>query len=380
VRAGTLRLVLVLDVAAIAATAAALLLGVGLPAASAGALGPVVLVALAAGVALAAAAVGIPLLLRSVGAPVDRILAAARALRAGAGELPVAGDPADGGHGLARAAVAFERVGAALGAERERLAEKVRELERANAELVRARESLVRAERLATLGRIASGVAHEVGNPLGAIGGYVELARERLAASHDGARDEARRRAEWQDADEFLARVAAEAARIDRIVRDLLDLGRPAEAAPGAVDIAAPLDAALRLARVQERFRGVEVELALAADLPRAVADERRLSQVFLNLLLNAGDAMSGAGRVRVAARAAGGRVVVEVADGGPGIPSADLPRVFEPFFTTKAAGRGTGLGLAISQGIVEAFGGELAAANAPGGGAVFTVALRAAA
>ncbi len=179
---------------------------------------------------------------------------------------------------------------------------------------------------------------------------------------------------------DFLQRIAAEAQRIDRIVRGLLDLARPAASAPSAVDVAVPIDAALRLARVQARFRGVEVELDLPPGLPRVMADEGRLAQVFLNLLLNAADAMGGAGRVRVAARAAAGRVEVAVRDGGPGIPAADLARVFEPFFSTKAAGEGTGLGLAISQGIVESLGGELAAANAEGGGAVLTVALRAAA
>jgi len=101
---------------------------------------------------------------------------------------------------------------------------------------------------------------------------------------------------------------------------------------------------------------------------------------VFLNLLLNAADAMGGAGRVRIGAAAGDRFVEVEVRDSGPGIPAADLSRIFEPFFTTKAGGQGTGLGLAISQGIVESFGGELAAANAEGGGAVLTVRLRPAA
>jgi signal transduction histidine kinase len=179
--------------------------------------------------------------------------------------------------------------------------------------------------------------------------------------------------------DDFLARIAAEAQRIDGTVRDLLDLARPAEPVLGAIDLAAPVEAALRLARVQARFRGVTVEVALPPGLPRVVADERRLSQVFLNLLLNAGDAMAGAGTVRLDARVDGDGVAVRVADSGPGVAPGDLPRIFEPFFTTKGAGLGTGLGLAISQGIVESFGGEIAAASGPGG-AVFTIRLRPAA
>jgi signal transduction histidine kinase len=370
VRAVHLRLVLVLDAAALGAAGAALVLGAGLPLAARGALSPVRVLAVAIGVALVVTVAGAALLLRQVGRPVDRVLSAADALGAGAGDLPLLGAPGDaGGRGLSGAAVAFERLASALAAERARLAQKVAELERANAELVHARASLVRSERLATAGRLASGIAHEVGNPLGAITGYAELARDRLAAGDAG-------RAETDD---FLRRIADEAQRIDRIVRGLLDLARPAAPEVGEVDVAVPLDAALRLARIQARFRSVEVEVAIPPDLPRVRADEARLAQVFLNLFLNAADAMAGAGRVRVAARAGAGRVEVEVRDTGPGIPPSDLARVFEPFFSTKPAGEGTGLGLAISQGIVESLGGELSAANAPGGGAVLTVALRAA-
>ncbi len=368
-RPGDPRLVLLLDAVAIGVVAAALVLGVGLPLAASGAVRPAAVVALALAVSVAVAAVAAGLLMRSVGAPLERLLAAAASLGRGAvSDLPVLEPPGEAaGHGLSRAAVAFERLAAALVAERARLAEKVGELEGANADLLRARESLLRADRLATLGRLASGIAHEVGNPLGAITGYVELARDRLA-SVDTPRHET---------DDFLVRIGDEALRIDRIVRDLLDLARPGEAVLGAVELSVPLDAALRLARVQARFRSVEVAVALPSALPRVVADERRLSQVFLNLLLNAGDAMAGAGKVRVDAAVDGGRVAVRVADTGPGIAPADLPRVFEPFFTTKGAGRGTGLGLAVSQGIVESFGGAILAANDGAGGAVFTVVLR---
>jgi two-component system NtrC family sensor kinase len=360
VRAVHLRLVLALDAVALGAAGALLVLGAGLPAAARGALSPASVVAIAIAVAVAVTLAGAVLLVRQVGRPVDRVLSAAGALEAGAGDLPLLGAPGDaGGRGLSGAAVAFERLAAALAAERARLAQKVAELERAD-------EALVRAERLATAGRLASGIAHEVGNPLGAITGYAELARDRLAAGEAGR----------ADAEDFLRRIAVEAQRIDRIVRGLLDLARPAAPALSAVDVTAPIEAALRLARVQPRFRAIEVDVAVPPDLPSISADEGRLAQVFLNLFLNAADAMGGTGRVRIAARVREGRVEVDVRDGGPGIPPADLARVFEPFFSTKAAGEGTGLGLAISQGIVESFGGELGAANAPEGGAVLTVAL----
>ena len=214
---------------------------------------------LAAGVALASGVAGGILLLRWIGRPVDadpRRRACARRRRGG--RAPLLEPPGEAtGRGLARAAIAFERVGAALALERSRLAGKVAELERANTELVSARESLLRSERLATLGRLASGIAHEVGNPLGAITGYVELARGRLRAEDPAA---VRHRG-TAEVDDFLARIGAEASRIDAIVRDLLDFARSAPPALGPVDVGAAVDAAVRLARVQARFRDVEVEI-----------------------------------------------------------------------------------------------------------------------
>ncbi|HEY6104367.1 MAG TPA: ATP-binding protein, partial [Anaeromyxobacteraceae bacterium] len=166
---------------------------------------------------------------------------------------------------------------------------------------------------------------------------------------------------------------------IDRIVRELLDFARPSRPALAAVDLGAALESSLRLARVQARFRDVAVTMDLPAGLPPIVADQRTLAQVLLNLLLNAGDAMGGRGALSIAARAEGGRVRVRFADGGPGIPPEDLPRIFDPFFTTKEPGQGTGLGLAICHRLMESYGGEVAVANEPGGGAVFTLAFQAA-
>ena len=367
-RARRLRLLLLLDVLAVGAAGAALLLAFGLPLAARGRLRAADVALLAAGVAVAGSGLGAVLLWRWVGRPVSRILDAAEALGATAGELPLLAPPGEaGGHGLTRAAIAFERAGSALVAERGRLADKIAELERANEELVRARESLLRADRLATLGRLSSGIAHEVGNPLGAITGYVALARGRL------------RGAPHPEVDDFLARIGAEASRIDAIVRDLLDFARPAPPALGPVNLAAAVDAAVRLARVQARFRDVEVAVDLGAALPPVIADERRLAQVFLNLLLNAADAMGGRGRVSVTAAVdpEAGRVEVRVADTGPGIPAEDLGRVFEPFFTTKEPGQGTGLGLAVCHGILASFGGAISAGNGAGGGAELALQLR---
>jgi C4-dicarboxylate-specific signal transduction histidine kinase len=361
------RLGLLLQLAAIGALVGVVLLVVGLPllAGRGGTLaGPALL---AAAGAAAVVAIGMAVLGGGVARPVERMLRDAERLSVPAGDLPALGPPGEP-HGppLHRAAVAFERTVAALEAERARVAAQVAALERANRELAEAQDSLVRTARLATVGRLAAGIAHEVGNPLGAITGYAELCRERLEAGRlDGAAD-------------FLARIAAESRRIDAIVRDLLDFARPSDLALRPVAVGPALEAALRLAGVQDRFRRVAVEARLPADLPPVLADERRLAQVFLNLLLNAGDAMGGEGAVTVTAAAREGAVEVRVADRGPGIPAADLPRVFDPFFTTKPPGQGTGLGLAVCHGIMESFGGAISAESGPSG-ACLVLRLRAA-
>jgi two-component system, NtrC family, sensor kinase len=367
-RRATVRALLLLQLVALAAAVILLVLGLGLPLLGRGALSARALGTVAAIAGVALIALGAALLFRAVARPVERLLAAAERLGADAG-LPLLGPPGDReSPGLGRAAVAFERLAGALGDERARLAAKVEELERANAELARARESLLVSERLATVGRLASGIAHEVGNPLGAIAGYVELARNRVAAGAPAA-----------EVDDFLARMGAETGRIDGIVRDLLAFARPAPPALAPTSVAAAVEGALRLARVQSRFRSVEVELAISPELPAVVADERRLGQVFLNLLLNAGDAMEGQGAVRIAAERAGDAVEVTVGDRGPGIAVEDRGRVFDPFFTTKEPGRGTGLGLAICHGILTSFGGAIAVGDRPGGGAELKLTFRAA-
>ncbi|MBK9516523.1 MAG: two-component sensor histidine kinase [Anaeromyxobacter sp.] len=361
-----LRLHLLVIAAAAAATGLAALLVAGLPLLAARALGPGQLVALAIGAATLSALGGAALLFRAVGRPLDRLVEAATRLSAGDGLSPLGPDGEPPSGGLGRFALAFERTAAALSEERARLAAKVAELEAANRQLAEAREGLLRSEKLATVGRLAAGVAHEVGNPLGAIAGYAELARMKQA---DGSADQAL-------VDDYLARIVAEAGRIDAIVRDLLDFARPAALDLGPVSLADALAAAVRLARVQERFRDVDLASDLAPDLPPVLADERRLSQVFLNLLLNAGDATGGRGRVRVSARLEGRVVVVALDDSGPGIPAERRAQVFDPFFTTKEPGQGTGLGLAVCHGIMASFGGAIEAGEAPGGGARLTLRL----
>ena len=297
---------------------------------------------------------------------VDRVLGRMASLDLGAADeelLP------SGGEALGRLNAQVNRLVAALRAERDKTARQIAALSDANARLREAQEGLVRSERLATVGQLAAGVAHEVGNPLAAIAGYAEILRGPAAAAHLA---------------DYAERIERETRRIDRIVRDLLDLARPPSAtALGAVDLARAAATARRLVEPQQAWAGLALHVELGPALPPVRAQEHYLVQILVNLLANAAQAIRGArasgGEVKLRATAEGGDVVVEVLDDGPGIPPASLPRLFTPFFTTKAPGEGTGLGLAICLRLAETFGATLSAANRPEGGAVFTLRLKAA-
>jgi signal transduction histidine kinase len=220
-------------------------------------------------------------------------------------------------------------------------------------------------ERLATVGRLAAGVAHEINNPLGFVKANVEFAREHLAEA--GQREELA---------EALADAALGVERIRRIVSDLRGFARADSDEPCGVRVEDAVAEALRLASLRTR------ELSVGSDLPPGLPPVRicrkRLVQVLVNLLVNAADAIveseAPAARrwISISAERDGSHVVVRVDDGGPGIPEDVLAHLFEPFFTTKAPGAGTGLGLAVSREYAEAAGGGLAASNGPGGGARF--------
>jgi two-component system NtrC family sensor kinase len=253
-------------------------------------------------------------------------------------------------------------------------------------------------EKVASIGRLAAGVAHEIGNPLGAIAGYTHLLRRAIARA-DG------------EACEALAGIERETARIDRIVRGLLDYARPRRRTLEPVSLNAIVHRAIDLLRNQGTLRRVTPRLTLDPDLPVLDADAHELEQVLVNLLLNAVDAMEGAGTVTVvteaipfaafvapaarrtddpgyavAAREASARVrawlgtiaeprqiiALIVADTGPGIPWSESERIFDPFYTTKEPGKGTGLGLAIVSRIVEGLGGTIWVRPAREGGAAF--------
>lgn len=262
-------------------------------------------------------------------------------------------------------ATTFNRMARDLSAERAALRGRLTELERAHQELERKDASLVRSEKLASVGRLAAGVAHEIGNPLTSILGLVDLLEQ-------GGLDEATQR-------EFLRRIHAETDRIHRTIRGLLDFSRqgPAEAAEGA-DVAAAVERAVSLAGPQKDMRRVTLERRLPDAPVRVKLTEEHLVQVLLNLLMNAADAIAGEGSISIEVE--GGDVVrIRVSDTGPGIAPEVEATLFEPFVTTKPAGKGTGLGLAVVHSIVERAGGSIAVERPEGGGARFVVSVPAA-
>jgi signal transduction histidine kinase len=300
---------------------------------------------------------------RLVVQPIDQLSGAARRMAAGARRLDA---PRSGALELRELGQSLEQMTAKLVADEETLRAKVAEIERYAEDLARAQERLVRSERLASVGRLAAGLAHEIGNPIAALLGFEELL---LMGGLDAA--------EQRD---FLERMKRETERIHRILRDLLDFARPAVAgrasereAPG--DLREAVNDVLALVKPQKALRDVELRAEIAPDAPRVTLSHQRLVQVVLNLVLNAADAAPrGHVTVRVA-RAAEGRVRVEVEDDGPGIAPEVVDRLFEPFVTTKPVGEGTGLGLAVCRGLVEAVGGTIGV-EAGQGGARFVIEL----
>ena len=298
--------------------------------------------------------------------PIDRLRLASE--RLAAGRLSTSA-PVQGAAEVARLAATFNEMAALIRQDRAALQDRLEELERTTAELTTAQEQLVRSARLAAVGRLSAGVAHEIGNPLAAIRGLLDLMQ-----TGDLGPDEEK---------EFVGRIQSEAERIHHTIRDLLDFSRNEPAQEGRLESSANLSEVvsdtIKLIDRQTRFRGIDLVLSLEDELPRVRGDHERLRQLLLNLLFNAADALGGKGRIEVRTANGTGVVRLIVEDDGPGIDGDILRQVFDPFVTTKAPGQGTGLGLAVCHTIVEGLGGSIEAANREQGGAAFEVRLRAA-
>jgi two-component system, NtrC family, sensor kinase len=347
---------------------------------------------------------GARLLQRRLLKPLNELVACVESISAGAYETRL---PVYDTRELDRLGQAVSQMAERLLADRETLADNIRSLDETNQLLTEARDLMIKTEKMASVGRLGAGIAHEVGNPLSAILGYLGLLARRVEGPSR----------------ELVLNAEREAKRIDRIVRGLLDYARPREAAVQEVDAASVIVDTIDLVRTQGHFSHTDITVDVEGPLVVEV-DPYQLQQVLVNLLVNAADAVAEQREpcITVTARKRAARpapphrparrkgdpagvdyshrrrlarparfrtgdpdsetgdvMTIDVVDNGSGLPQEILDQIFEPFVTTKEPGKGTGLGLALCVRLIEGMGGTVSAANGEAGGAIFTVALPAA-
>ncbi|MBN2355810.1 4Fe-4S binding protein [candidate division KSB1 bacterium] len=230
--------------------------------------------------------------------------------------------------------------------------------------LQKTQQQLLQSEKMASVGQLAAGVAHELNNPLGGILIYANLMLEKMQKNTREADD--------------LQRIMKETERCRGIVRGLLDFSRQTRIEAAIVDINQILNGTMALVTQQALFHNIKVALNLYEKLPKVFADVGQMQQVFLNIILNAVEAMEGKGEITVTSRLDDDErhVLLSIEDSGPGMSEEVLKKIFDPFFTTKPQGKGTGLGLAIAYGIVQKHKGEISVRSRVGQGSAFTVRL----
>jgi len=301
-----------------------------------------------------------PLIIR----PVERISKAIARVRAGDMKSYA---QVSGGAELRSLAEAFNGMTKTLEGDRTQITHQLSELKIINERLEKAGEELVRSEKLASVGKLAAGVAHEIGNPISIVLGYLELMERKDATEKEQA--------------EYVERCTEAMNRVNSIIRDLLDFARADFAEDGETrrcNVNTVIQQTLPLLRPQPKFRHVQLETEFTDDELSAAIGPRRLQQVLLNLLMNAADATGKKNdrRIGIRTKRHEGRVSIEVSDNGDGIAADTLPNVFDPFYTTKEPGQGTGLGLSVCYSIITGCGGDIQVISPAGEGARFTLTL----
>ncbi|PLX90171.1 MAG: hypothetical protein C0614_01155 [Desulfuromonas sp.] len=300
---------------------------------------------------------GIYLLHRNLVQPIRRLQQATAEVAAGS-LVPLAA--ADGPVEIVDLSNSYNQMIDALQKSRTETETHICSLESANLSLEQARDQLVRSEKMATVGHLAAGMAHEIGNPLAALVGYLGLleADQRDCLQKD-----------------LIERCQTETGRIDKLIRELLDYAAPGSGEAVPVDPVAVLRETVTMLQHQGMFDGVVVDDRCGQVTAQVLLDSHRLQQVWVNLLLNARDAMDGTGTVHLATEINGDRFAVLINDEGPGITAAQVGKIFEPFYTTKDPGKGRGLGLAVCQRIIDAAGGRIEVRSGTSG-TIFSVCL----
>jgi signal transduction histidine kinase len=243
-----------------------------------------------------------------------------------------------------------------------RMVERLRE---AQENLLKSQQQMVQSEKLASVGRMAAGLAHELGNPLSALLGYADI-----LLKNQGLGPEER---------ELVTRLRNECLRIDRTIRGMLEFARPAAVELKELAVNEVLSQAVELVRGRKLAREIDFQVFLAPGELRAQGDPGRLEQVLVNLILNAVDAIhekAVPGWIRLETRATAGPVEISISDSGVGIGPGDLNKIFDPFYTTKTQDKGTGLGLAVSLQLIRSMGGNIRVESRSGEGSVFTISL----
>jgi two-component system NtrC family sensor kinase len=238
--------------------------------------------------------------------------------------------------------------------------EMVRRLDQKQAQIDMANRMVVQAERMAVVGQLAAGVAHEIGNPLHAGRQFLEGLKQ-----------------DPQQSERYIDLLDQALARIDRVIGQLLSYSAERQLSLEPTAAEQVIHQAVDFMRYDHRVRDIEIETHIQAELPKVMLDPSTMQQVLVNLIVNALDALEGEGRIDLSVsqeEGATGRVLFAVEDSGPGIPPEIAPQLFDPFFTTKAPGKGTGLGLSVSQELVAAQGGELRYRPREQGGARFEI------
>lgn len=230
-------------------------------------------------------------------------------------------------------------------------------------ELEKTRIQLLQTEKMASFGKLAAGVAHQLNNPLGGITLFARLMMEEYDLEEGAQKD--------------LDRILKDAQRCSEIVKELLEFSRQTSRKIQPHDINKAVSRTLFLLENQTLFHNIQIEKNLEPTLPHPPVDIQQMNHVFMNIILNAADAMEGNGKLTLKTYRSlenMDKVCIKITDTGPGIPADILPHIFEPFFTTKPEGKGTGLGLGLAYGIVEDHGGSIRVNSTPGQGATFTI------
>ena len=230
-----------------------------------------------------------------------------------------------------------------------------------HSEFIKLQAQIDQSEKLAVIGQIAAGVAHEIGNPLASISSLVQILQRKNKDSY---------------IEDQLAIIKENIDRITKIVRELVDFSRPPSYETAIQDITTVIKTALGIVKYDKRVRKVKFETDLQNELPMVSIAADQLLQVFVNILLNALDAIEGNGIITVKSYNDGKKVLVEIQDNGCGMDQITISKIFDPFFTTKDVGKGTGLGLSVSYGIIKRFKGEIRVDSFLKEGSIFTISI----